>query len=215
LLTGKERALIDRLCKTCKHLDDAAHTQQIFQGLITSADAIYHLSRIGPDRYLCKPEGTPAPYEVELEDALMKPLVSGAEAKRYVEPQTDTYILFPYTTDARGTRLIDETTMKRSYPKAWKYLSSYRDILRLREAKRDREGNFTEKPFDDESWYRFGRSQNLDKQEIVKLIVAQTVPRMRVTLDQHAKMYLNNVRVNGIVVAEDEDPVGNIKRSRG
>ena len=104
LLTGKERAFIDRLYKTCKQLDDSAHTQQIFQGLITSADAIYHLKRIGPGRYLCKPEGTQAPYEVELEDALMKPLVSGAEAKRYVKPQTDTYILFPYI-DANGRKI--------------------------------------------------------------------------------------------------------------
>ena len=77
LLTGQERALIDRLYERCKRLDEPIHTKQIFQGLITSADAIYHFKRIGANRYLCQPEGkpTPLPYEVEIEDALMKPLV--------------------------------------------------------------------------------------------------------------------------------------------
>src|SRR5580704_17787758 len=57
LLTGEERALIDRLYQRCKRLDDPEHTSNIFVGLQTSADAIYHLTRIGPDRYLCTPKG--------------------------------------------------------------------------------------------------------------------------------------------------------------
>jgi TaqI-like C-terminal specificity domain len=208
LLTGQERALIDRLYERCSRLDDPKNTTGIYVGIQTSADAIYHLERIGPGRYVCQPEGKPkpAPYEVAIEDALMKPLVSGAEAKRYVEPITDTYLLFPYHADDHGVHLIDEATMGRVYPNAWAYLSSYRDTLRLREARRDRDGEILEAPFNDEGWYRFGRNQNLDKQEIVKLIVAQTVPQMRVTLDQSARMYLNNVRVNGIVVSESSDP---------
>jgi hypothetical protein len=48
----------------------------------------------------------------------MKPLVSGAEAKRYVEPHTETFLLFPYQVDEEGAHLINETTMRESYPKA-------------------------------------------------------------------------------------------------
>jgi hypothetical protein len=77
LLMGEERTLIDRLYQRCKRLDDPAHTSNIFVGLQTSADAIYHLRRLGPRSYLCTPDGdnAPPPYEVEIEDALMKPLV--------------------------------------------------------------------------------------------------------------------------------------------
>jgi hypothetical protein len=57
LLTGEERALIDRLYRRCKRLDDPEHTSNIFVGLQTSADAIYHLRRIGPGRYVCTPKG--------------------------------------------------------------------------------------------------------------------------------------------------------------
>lgn len=208
LLTGEERALIDRLAARCRRLDAPEHTSNIFVGIQTSADAVYHLQRRGPGLYLCQPEGKPKPpaYEVEIEDALMKPLVSGAEAKRYLEPVTHTYLLFPYRAGPAGVRLIEDAAMRAEFPKAWTYLNSHGETLRLREAKRNKGGEVLEAPFDDAAWYRFGRHQNLDKQEMVKLIVAQTVPEMRVCLDAAAAAYLNNVRVNGIVAAKGEDP---------
>ena len=177
-------------------------------GIQTSADAIYHLERLGPGRYLCRPKGDGAqpPYEVEIEDALMKPLVSGAEAKRYVAPVTDTYLLFPYGLGARGVTLIDATTMQAKYPKAWAYLRSYRDTLRLRESKKDRRGNAIELPFDDAQWYRFGRHQNLDKQEIVKLVVPRLVANLGCSVDQTGSVYLDNVDVGGVVIADGEEP---------
>jgi hypothetical protein len=199
LLTGKERALIDRLYQRCKRLDDPAHTSSIFVGIQTSADAIYHLRRLGPGHYLCTPKGDNAqpPYEVEIEDALMKPLVSGAEARRYIAPETNTYLLFPYQVSRKGVKLIDAATMQGSYPKAWAYLRSYEGVLRARENNR----------MDyDAGWWGYNYPKNLDKQEIVKLIVAQTVPEMRVCLDESASMYLNNVRVNGIIAADNEEP---------
>lgn len=91
---------------------------------------------------------------------------------------------------------------------------SYEAELRKREATKDKDGNIkrdkkgvAEKaPFDTESWYRFGRHQNLDKQEISKLIVAQTVPKLRVCNDLSGEFYINNVRVNGIAAAPGVDP---------
>ncbi len=207
LLTGDERDLIDRLDATCHPLSDASHTTHIFQGLITSADAIYHLQRIGPDRYLCSPDGDPKPlpYEVEIEDAVMKPLVSGAEAKRYIEPATETYLLFPYQKTQGTVELIGAATMAASYPRAWAHLNTFSNILRLREATRDKAGVVIDAPFDNARWYRFGRHQNLEKQQITKLIVAQTVPNLRVCCDLAGRSYLNNVRVNGILAAKNED----------
>jgi hypothetical protein len=208
LLTGEERALIDRLSERCTRLDDPEHTKQIFQGLITSADAIYHLKRLGPGRYLCTPRGEHAdpPYEVEIEDALMKPLISGAEAKRYVTPVTETYLLFPYAVVGNRATLIDVATMQASYPSAWVYLTSYRDALRMREASRDPHGTVTEAPFDDGHWYRFGRHQNLDKQEIVKLVVPRLVDNFACSVDELGSVYLDNVDVGGVVISDTEDP---------
>ncbi len=191
MVAGAERALIERLARDCLRLDDPSLTTAIFQGLITSADHIYHLERLGTDRYKSTPKGkSAAPYEVEIEDAIMKPLVSGPEAKRYEEPETSTYLLFPYEPDPRGVMaLIPAGDMARRFPRAWAHLHKWEKELRARESK----------SFDDDAWYRFGRSQNIDKQDIPKLIVAQTVPEMRVCADLHGTKYLNNVRVNGIL----------------
>lgn len=116
MATGVDRALIDRLARDCLRLDDPAVTSGITVGIQTSADAIYHLERIGSGRYRCTPKGEPA-FEAEIEDAIMKPLVSGPEAKRFEEPETDTYLLFPYERDAHGNMaLISAEEMERPVP---------------------------------------------------------------------------------------------------
>ena len=137
IATGAERALIERLARDCVRLDDPSLTTAIFQGLITSADHIYHLQRLGTGRYKCTPKGNgTVPYEVEIEDTMMKPLVSGPEAKRYEEPETDTYLLFPYERDARRImRLIPADEMALRFPRAWAHLRRWEQELRRRESR--------------------------------------------------------------------------------
>ena len=136
MATGAERALIERLARDCLRLDDPSLTTGIIVGIQTSADHIYHLKRLGTGRYKCTPKGKGAvSYEVEIEDAIMKPLVSGPEAKRYEEPETDTYLLFPYERDARGTmRLIPADQMAQRFPNAWAHLRRWEQDLRKRES---------------------------------------------------------------------------------
>jgi hypothetical protein len=196
MATGAERALIDRLAQTCLRLDDPALTTGITVGIQTSADDVYHLERIGPGRYLCAPKKLPS-YEVPIEDALMKPLVSGAEAKRYEEPATDTYLLFPYERDAGGTmRLIAAEAMAARYPLGWAYLRSWEAKLRARESA----------GFDDDQWYRFGRSQSLDRQDRRKLVVPRIVEALKCSIDEEGRYYLDNVDVGGILAVDDVDP---------
>ena len=199
LLSGTERKLIDKLYKRCKRMDDPAHTSNIFVGIQTSADSIYHLKRLGRNRYLCTPKGADAdpPYEVQVEDEIMKPLVSGTEAKRYVAPETDTFLLFPYQVSNETVRLIDAKTFEGSYPNAWAYLKSYEQSLREREkGKMD----------SDDSWWAYNYPKNLGKQEIQKLIVPRLVSSLLCSVDEHGQIYLDNVDVGGIAVSKTQDP---------
>ena len=215
ILTGQERQIIDKLYEQCTRLDNSTLTKNIFVGLQTSADAVYHLERLGPEKYICHPQGKKAiPYVVEIEDDVMRPLVSGADAKRYIEPKTSTYLLFPYEQNETGVKLIDQSIFQDKYPKAWSYLNSYQDLLKKREAtlttdgefKKDKKGNIIKAPFNDDQWYRFGRHQNLDKQEIVKLIVPRLVSDLHCSVDSSGEIYLDNVDVGGIEVADDQNP---------
>jgi Eco57I restriction-modification methylase len=197
MATGTERALIERLARECLRLDDPSLTSGIIVGIQTSADHIYHLKRLGTDRYKCTPKGKGAvSHEVEIEDTIMKPLVSGAEAKRYEEPETDTYLLFPYERDARGAmRLIPSQEMAQRFRNAWAHLRRWEQELRERESN----------AFDDETWYRFGRNQNIDKQDVAKLIVPRLVQHMKCSLDPSGRFCLDNVDVGGILPATETD----------
>lgn len=198
LLPEAEKDLIDRLAKTCKRLDDPKLTSSVFQGHVTSMDVVYHLEKLGNGKYLHIPRGKNAPpsYEVEIEDAVMKPLVSGPETKRYLEPSTNTYLLFPYDPTQQGSAPIPENKFKSNFPKAWKYLKSCEFELRGREkGKMDL----------DEKWWGYVYPKNLNLHEYKKLVVAQTVPNLRVCMDSSASKYLNNVRVNGILASNEND----------
>ncbi|MES0199002.1 DNA methyltransferase [Mesorhizobium sp. M0011] len=195
MATGAERALIDRLARDCLRLDDASMTSGITVGIQTSADSIYHLDRIGSGRYRCAPKGLPA-YEVQIEDAIMKSLVSGGEAKRYEEPETNTFLLFPYEREPGGAmRIISSREMVRKFPSAWAYLRSWEQQLRGRENNK----------FDDDVWYRFGRSQNIDKQDLAKLVVPRLVEHLKVSMDATGSICLDNVDVGGVSATQGTD----------
>lgn len=197
ILTGEERGLIDKLYESCDRLDASNVTTNIFVGIQTSADSIYHLERLAEGKYKCDPQGKEAiSYEVEVEDEIMKPLVSGAEAKRYITSNIRTYLLFPYAQTIDGISLIDKKTFEKKYPKAWKYLKSYEKELRSRENfKMDR----------DDGWWAYNYPKNLDKQEMPKLIVPRLVCDLHCSVDAGGQVYLDNVDVGGISASSDKN----------
>lgn len=188
LVPGQERRLLKKLSTTHNRLGGSKWTQQIFQGLITSADSIYHLTKVAPGKYRQKRDQENG-EEIAIEDELMRPLVSGPDAKRYQLPDTDTYLLFPYDLSGNRPRLWPKAEMESRFPKGWAYLNRHEEELRGRErGKMDKDG-----------WWAYNYPKNLDKHERYKLGVAQTVPGMRVFFDPEGRFYFNNVRVNGIL----------------
>ena len=192
------RTMIERLGREGTPLGDATNTNGIIVGIQTSADHIFHLRRLGRNRYVYVPrrDGKKlAEVEVQIEDALMKPLISGAEAKRFLEPRTDTYLLFPYDVAPGATTLLAAGELAARFPMAWAYLSGFERELR------DREG----RKFDDDRWYRMGRTQNLDKQEVPKLLVPRLVTTLGCFADDEGRYYCDNVDVGGVVPARLTD----------
>lgn len=188
LLPRAEREVMAALTQRCDRLDDVA---AIIVGLQTSADDIYHLRKLAPGRYV-----TASRAEVAIEDAIMLPLVSGKDVSPWTTPKPEWHILFPYGPDAASrVALLDAATMQASYPHAWRYLRVNEATLRARESR----------SFDDDEYYRFGRNQNLDRQNKPKLFVAQTVQFLEVAPDLDGAFAANNVRVNCITANEPSD----------
>lgn len=185
MATGAERALIDRLARECLRLDDPKLTREIFQGVKTGADKIYKLFRKGANKYVYQ-LGSSGEYEVEIEDSLMFPILSGEESKRYLTPETAVYLLFPY--DEHGD-LFSASTMKQRFPKAWRYLLAWRDSLLKRDSGKIGENE----------WWRFSRNQSLNKLYIPKLFAAGTVPSLRLACDENGEYFLTGGRVDGVI----------------
>lgn len=191
LLPEAERTFLNKVTAACDRLDQVV--EGIPQGLITSADDVYHLVKLGPGRYFSRALGT----AVNLEDSIMRPLISGNQAVRFTVPVPKMYLLFPYDLSGDRPRLLAGKEIDGEYPNAWAYLKAHEDKLRGRER-----GKFDQ----DGSWWQFGRNQNLDKQHRAKLGVAEIVPSLRVFPDLEGRFFFNNVRVNGILVpADDQD----------
>ncbi len=192
-MPAAERNLIKKLGENSDALIDS--NCQIVVGLQTSADSIYHLERVESGLYKqfgCGQEE----LNYRIEDDIMHPLVSGPDAKRYQNPNLNKYILFPYFVDSGEARLYTSLEMQELYPNAWSYLLMFEDSLR------SRENGLLD---DDESWWAYGRNQSLTNQKASKLCVAQTVKKLEIFFDNKGEFFINNVRVNGILVDSEED----------
>jgi hypothetical protein len=206
MVTGPERDLIDRLSASGKPLEKAEITAAIYQGLITSADPIYHLQKVGPGRYRSFADSNLKDgYEVTIEDGIMKPLISGTEAKRYQTGSTETYLLFPYEVSTR-VGLMPAGMMASNYPKAWAYLQSHEIALRRREAKLDDAGVIIEGKMNrDDRWWGYVYPKSLDKHDAPKLIVPRLVANLLCSVDPDGGIYLDNVDVGGVQAADGVD----------
>lgn len=193
------RTMIERLGGEARRLDDPENSKGIIVGIQATVNDIYHLHRLGKNRYVRTPrteKGQPksAPEVVEIEDDIMKPLVSGPEAKRFITPRTDTYLLFPYEVIDQKASLLDAEKLRSRFPKALAYLSRFERQLR----------NANKCPkIDDGTWVKYTYPKNLALQQQPKLIVAQLVPELRLSFDERGHYWLDNVRVNGILPRGD------------
>lgn len=193
--SGMSDTLIGKFGGKCVPLRDVA--DKVFVGLQTSADKVYILDKGGePERGVTRVYSRALGQEWQLESALLKPLLTGKNTGRYYSPEPQEVLLFPYRVARGRATLIGEDEFSRHYPAAWEYLNANRGVLEEREGGK----------FRGDRWYAFGRTQNLALHEQRKLAAPSTVKRLTVCYDPGGNFYLDNVRVNGILLKESSDP---------
>ncbi|MCB7480280.1 DUF7149 domain-containing protein [Christiangramia sediminis] len=178
LATREVTSILKKLENDSEKLGDLC---SIFVGIQTSADNFYHLIRKENGNYYSKI----LDKEIEMEEDLMRPIVTGTDAKRYLPPQIKKYLLHPYK-ETGSYDLIDLN--EHSLPKTFQYFKANENFLRSREKSK----------MDHEKWYGYNYPKNLEKQTIPKIGIAQTVQNLQCFLDEKGEYYFHNVRVNGI-----------------
>jgi hypothetical protein len=182
---GSGAELVRRLKALRPKLGEVA---SIFVGLQTSADDVFILQHRSTRGNKVRAWSKVLAAEVELEAALLRPLVSGTDIQGYQPIGRASLILFPYHVADEKAELISWAELEKSFPRTAAYLLQNKKRLAEREKKK----------FSDQAWYRFGRSQNLGIQNRPKLCVPRLVSRLRASPDLNGEHFLDNVDVGGV-----------------
>ncbi|MES2556103.1 MAG: N-6 DNA methylase [Bacteroidota bacterium] len=119
-------------------------------GIATLRNEIYIFNPVKEDEdYYYLQNGSLYP----IEKAICKDIVNSNKLSREVRLEDlQEKVIFPYSNEEKP-KLLDESFIKKTYPKAYKYLQNKRGIL----AERDKgKGEY-------ENWFAFGRTQSLEK----------------------------------------------------
>jgi hypothetical protein len=174
--------ILNRLNKIPTKLKDI--TRKIFVGLQTSADNVYVLHRKNSAIQDAKEEviklySSSLDKVVSIERSLVKPFLMGKDVKRYILPQNNCYVLFPYYLSEGKAILCDIQEIRRKYPLAWDYISKNRKLLEGREHGKMKGNRF----------YAYVYPKNLHEFESFKIITPDIVNKCEFTIDNSGGLY--------------------------
>lgn len=194
LLPDQARKLRERLRKTCRPLGSNEITTKVFQGMVTSANGIYHLHReLG--WHVSKPKKGEH-QKVEIECLYLRPLITGRDAKRYCVPQPSVDLLFPYSVSPTGCYLVPIDRIASETPLTYNYLKENEVILRKREYP---------KMDDDGKWWGYVYPKNRYEQSLPKIMIASTAPEIRAFADTTGEFAPDDRRVYSILATMQSD----------
>ena len=171
---------------------------RIFVGLQTSKDSVYFLYDCQEGESTTKGYSQELECNVEIENALLKPLLMGDSFHRYDTHSTELRVLFPYYQgeDSKGNTkmyLYDESTLKERFPKGYAYLKKCEKVLRARESGRLKS---------DEQWWRYiyPKNQLLFGKE--KLLCPDICDKMQFSWDRQGEFYFTTT-IYGYIKSEN------------
>ena len=193
-LSADERHIAKKLLDVSNTLGDIS--TNIFTGLQTSADRVYHLEQLArTSAKTVKAHSRSLDTEVELEAAILKPLLSGKHVDRFTVQPDRQLLLFPYHVVDEIAELIAADDFAQRYPLCWKYLVSNRELLEGRERGKMRH----------DKWYAYVYPKNLALHDRRKLAIPRLVDRLEVFFDSEGSYYLDNVDVGGVLLKDSSE----------
>jgi type I restriction-modification system DNA methylase subunit len=154
--------------------------QEVFVGLQTSADDVFLFESIAPRKNICKVFSVSLQKEVELESALLKPVIRSGEIGRGWARPTH-LVLFPYKLRKGEAELLTEKELVKKFPLAWDYLKRNEKQLRGRE----------KNSFDHDGWWSMGRAQSLAKWETPKILAPYMIQELSAYYDEDSNYFVN------------------------
>ncbi len=195
-VSGDEKKVYDKLYNIPLKITEKT---TISQGLATSADKIYISTLIEKDEHTSKLEPKHFQKEIILENNLLKPLLKGAEIKRYEQPSINNLLIFPYKTKNEKLTPLTRKEMKK-YPKTFEYLNSTKNKLLERSN------------VDSNNWWLYPYPKNLLIMEKPKIIYQVLSQNGSFTLDEKGEyFYVGGGNAGGYAITTETNDINELK----
>ncbi len=160
--TESTNSIVEKINSTNVNLLDVF--EGIYQGVITLGDDKFIMEgRIEGDTFYGY--SNEIGKDVELEAAIMKPVLKGENIRRYLQPQNTLYIIYPHKTNEKGKTVpYEEEEMIEQFPKTYEYLSLFKEELLEKKVKYKTNPKY---------WYSLHRAREKRILDADKLITPQ------------------------------------------
>jgi hypothetical protein len=164
LMTSELEIVYSKIIKESICLEDIVGSDNIFNGIQTSANKIYVHKILSFDQYYYYFNYKDKIWKIETE--LTRPYFQTDRDERlytYRPFKPNSFVIYPYKKVNDVIEFVQINDLRNNFPYAYNFLLEFKDDL----IKRD----IQPAPRTDDEWYRYGRHQSLDKCEVDSKIV--------------------------------------------
>lgn len=168
LVPGNLKSLFESIENQSKTLESLIGSENIYNGIQTSANNIYIHSATSEDNefYYFQKDKVNWKIEKELTRPYFKTSSGSDNLNTYRPFSPNAFVIYPYLKTDKGIQFVKIDQLHTDYPNAYAYLNHYKDFLD--NSRRD----IKPTPETENEWYRYGRHQSLDKCDVpAKIIV--------------------------------------------
>jgi type I restriction-modification system DNA methylase subunit len=162
------KSVFHAIIKQSKTLESLIGSDNIFNGIQTSANNIYIQTKTKEDKnyiYFSK-DGIDWKVEKKLTRPYYKTSSGDDNLNTYRPFSPNTFVIYPYIKTKKGIEFVEIAKLKTDFPNLLSFLNHYKS--KLDNSKRD----IKPIPATANEWYRYGRHQSLDKCDVpAKIIV--------------------------------------------
>lgn len=165
------QAVLDKLNKN--ELNVANFFSDVARGIVSGSDDIFILKgEITGNTF--RGYSKELDSEIEIESALVRPILMGNSASRYQKLQNEKYIIYPHIRSEGKTEIITENALKTLYPLTFSYLSNFKEKLTEKKIKYKTNPVF---------WYGLHNSRDLNIFECKKIVTPYLANICQMTID--------------------------------
>ncbi|MBL4623481.1 MAG: Eco57I restriction-modification methylase domain-containing protein [Immundisolibacteraceae bacterium] len=168
LVPAALKPVFNAIKRQSETLEDLIGSDNIYNGIQTSANNIYIHSKVKEDKeyiYFSK-DGIDWKVEKILTRSYYRTSSGDDKLNTYRPFSPNTFVIYPYLKTKEGISFVEINSLKSEYPNLFAFLNHYKS--KLDNSKRD----IKPAPETANEWYRFGRHQSLDKCDVpAKIIV--------------------------------------------